>query len=156
MEIHKDLPIPSPLQIKRLLARVNKAAFIRRLPGLEETVFAQIDCLQCARCCKGYSPRFKTPDVVRISKKMGCKQSDFIANYLRLDEDNDYVTKASPCAFLAENNTCDIYDFKPSDCGRFPYIGEDIFVKKHALTAKNAEFCPAVQLALQIVASWVA
>jgi Fe-S-cluster containining protein len=141
----------SSAQLKRLLKKAHTQAVIQALPAIEEQVFKEVDCLTCARCCKNYSPRFKTPDIVRISKHLGLRQSDFIGQYLRLDEDNDYVTQTQPCPFLERDNTCRIYEQRPSDCARFPYIGEDILVKKAALTTKNAEFCPAVQRALELI-----
>lgn len=141
-----------PRQVKRLLAQAAKARAYRLLPELHADAFAQVDCLACARCCKGYSPRFKTPDVVRIAKVLGLKQGTFIEQYLRLDEDNDYVTRSQPCPFLGPDNACTIYDDRPSDCARFPYTDEDVMLKRPALTAKNAEFCPAVQHVLAALA----
>jgi hypothetical protein len=44
---------------KNFLAKAGKNAVLKRLPELHEKAFQQIDCLQCARCCKRYSPRFK-------------------------------------------------------------------------------------------------
>ncbi|MEJ7913815.1 MAG: YkgJ family cysteine cluster protein, partial [Chitinophagaceae bacterium] len=41
-------------------------------------------------------------------------------------------------------NYCSIYDVRPSDCARFPYTGEDVFIKRPKLTLKNASFCPIV------------
>ena len=103
-----------------------------------------MDCLQCAACCKNYSPRFKTPDVKRIAKHLNLKESEFIAAYLRVDEDGDFVVKRTPCPFLGSDNHCTIYNVRPSDCARFPYTDEDVLVKRPALTLKNATFCPIV------------
>lgn len=139
----------SPKRIKRLLQQAEKARLYRALPQMHEQAFEEVDCLSCARCCKGYSPRFKTPDIVRIAKGLGMRQGEFVETYLRLDEENDYVTRTQPCPFLEQDNTCRIYKDRPSDCARFPYTDEDVLLKKPALTAKNAEFCPAVQHVLQ-------
>jgi Fe-S-cluster containining protein len=109
----------------------------------------QINCLDCARCCKNYSPRFKTPDIKRISKYLKLKESVFIEKYLLLDNEGDYVTNTKPCPFLAGDNTCSIYDQRPSDCERFPYTDEDVFFKRTSITMKNAEFCPAVHVVME-------
>jgi Fe-S-cluster containining protein len=122
---------------------------LARLPELHEEAFRQIDCLQCANCCKRYSPRFKTPDIKRIAKHLQLKESDFIERYLRLDEEGDYVVKSTPCPFLGPDNRCGIYDVRPSDCERFPYTDEDVLVKRPALTQKNASFCPIVYFVLE-------
>lgn len=126
------------------LKRCDQRKVIRRLPELHEAVFSQIDCLQCANCCKNHSPRFKIPDIKRISKFLGMKEGAFIQQYLRLDEDNDYVLQQQPCSFLQSDNTCAIYDVRPSDCARYPYTDEDVLLKRPGLTLKNTEVCPAV------------
>ncbi|MFN4977386.1 MAG: YkgJ family cysteine cluster protein [Bacteroidota bacterium] len=128
---------------KQYLARVDKNKAIRVLPSLHEEAFEQVDCLACANCCKNYSPRFKTPDIKRISKVLSLKESVFIERYLRIDEEGDYVLKSKPCPFLGTDNYCSIYDDRPSDCRRFPYTDEDVFVKRPQLTLKNTSFCPA-------------
>src|SRR5690348_11221244 len=82
---------------KRFLAKADKNKVLRALPQLHEEAFEKIDCLSCAACCKNYSPRFKTPDIKRISKHLGLKEGDFIETYLKTDEEGDYVVKSSPC-----------------------------------------------------------
>lgn len=131
------------------LNKVNKNSALKQLPKLHEQAFEQVSCLDCARCCKNYSPRFKMPDIKRISKSMGMKETAFITTYLYQDEDGDYVTKSKPCPFLQENNECGIYDDRPSDCARFPYTDEDVLIKRKNITLKNAEFCPAVFYVLE-------
>ena len=111
--------------------------------------FAKIDCLQCARCCKNYSPRFKTPDIKRISRLLQLKESVFIEKYLQLDEDGDYVAVSKPCPFLGADNKCSIYEDRPSDCRRFPYTDEDVLLKRPGLTQKNSTFCPIVVSVLE-------
>ena len=122
---------------------------LERLPEFHEEAFQRIDCLQCANCCKNYSPRFKTPDIKRISRHLGLRESELIEQYLRLDEDGDYVVKTTPCPFLGADNYCSIYDVRPSDCERFPYTDEDVLVKRPALTQKNSTFCPIVYFVLE-------
>jgi len=134
---------------KRLLEKGNKNKMLKALPDLHEEAFSKIDCLQCANCCKNYSPRFKTPDIKRIAKVLGMKEGDMVATYLRLDEEGDYFVKHAPCPFLAADNTCNIYEDRPSDCRRYPYTDEDVLLKRVALTLKNATVCPAVFTVLE-------
>jgi Fe-S-cluster containining protein len=129
-------------QFRQFLQRADKNHVLKQLPDLHEEAFAKIDCLTCAACCKNYSPRFKTPDVKRISKHLRMKESDFIEAYLRVDEEGDFVVKTSPCPFLGSDNYCSIYDVRPSDCSRFPYTDEDVLIKRQQLTLKNSTFCP--------------
>lgn len=127
---------------KRMLEKGNKNKILKALPDLHEEAFEQIDCLQCANCCKNYSPRFKNPDIKRIAKLLKMKEGEFTDTYLRLDEDNDYVLKQKPCPFLAEDNTCNIYEDRPSDCRRYPYTDEDVLIKRVPLTLTNSTVCP--------------
>ena len=127
---------------KQFLARADKNKVLKALPQYHEEAFEKIDCLKCANCCKNYSPRFKTPDIKRISRHLKMKEGDFIETYLKLDEDGDYVANTAPCPFLGDDNFCGIYDQRPSDCVRFPYTDEDVILKRPALTTKNLTFCP--------------
>lgn len=127
---------------KNFLERADKNKVLKELPQLHEEAFEKVDCLQCAACCKNYSPRFKTPDVKRISKHLGIKESVFIEAYLKVDEDGDFVVRSTPCPFLGADNFCSIYEVRPSDCARFPYTDEDVIIKRQKLTLKNASFCP--------------
>lgn len=121
---------------------------LKLLPALHEEAFEHVDCLDCAACCKNYSPTFNTTDVKRIAKHLKLKESVFIETYLKLDADNDFVVKQSPCPFLGVDNYCSIYEVRPRDCERFPYTNEDVLIKKKNLTLKNASFCPAVSFVL--------
>ena len=142
------MPQADKLQLQKyrqFLQRADKNKVLKALPMLHDEAFSKINCLECAACCKNYSPRFKTPDIKRISKHLRLKESDFIEKYLRLDEDGDYVVKSKPCPFLGPDNYCSIYEVRPSDCERFPYTDEDVFIKRTHITLKNAEFCPIVR-----------
>lgn len=136
-------------QYKHFLKTASKNKVLKQLPDLHEEAFSQIDCLQCAACCKNYSPRFKTPDIKRISKHLRMKESAFIETYLTLDTEGDYVVRSTPCPFLGSDNFCSIYDERPSDCHRFPYTDEDVILKRPQLTLKNSEFCPAVFVVME-------
>jgi len=134
---------------KNYLQRADKNKVLRQLPDLNEEAFEKVDCLKCANCCKSFSPRFKTPDIKRISKHLKLKEGDFIETYLKLDEDGDYVVKSSPCPFLGEDNFCSIYDQRPSDCQRFPYMDEDFILRRQPMALKNSSFCPITYYVLE-------
>ena len=149
METWEKLSADHQKQYKQFLQRADKNKVLKVLPDLHEEAFEKIDCLTCANCCKNYSPRFKTPDIKRISKILRLKESVFIDTYLDLDTDGDYVTKTKPCPFLGTDNYCSIYEDRPSDCKRFPYTDEDVLIKRPAITLKNSSFCPAVHYVLE-------
>lgn len=134
---------------KQFLARADKNKVLKQLPTLNEEAFEKVDCLQCANCCKSYSPRFKTPDIKRISKYVGMKEGVFIDTYLKIDQEGDYILQSKPCSFLGADNYCTIYDVRPSDCSRFPYTDEDVLIKRPQITIKNSSFCPITYYVLE-------
>lgn len=106
--------------------------------------FENIDCLACANCCSTTSPIFRDVDVKRIAKHFRMKPVDFENEYLRMDEDNDWVLKSSPCAFLDDDNSCSIYDVRPLACREYPHTDRKRMDPILDLTLKNTEVCPAV------------
>lgn len=110
-----------------------------------EHIFAQTDCLTCANCCKTTSPIFTNRDVERISKYRGVRPADFVENYLRIDEDGDYVLKSSPCVFLNSDNTCQVYDVRPKACREYPHTDRRKMTAILDLTYRNTLVCPAVE-----------
>ncbi len=119
------------------------------LPDLHEEAFSNIDCLQCANCCKTISPRFKPPDIKRIAKYLGMKEAAVIDQYLLMDKEGDYVTKSSPCPFLDSDNYCSIYPARPGDCENYPYTDSYHFFKRPNITYLNSTICPAVYFVLE-------
>lgn len=110
---------------------------------LHDAEFKKTDCLKCANCCKTTGPLFTFADIERISKYLRQKPQQFIDQYLRIDEDKDYVLKSVPCAFLDGDNMCFIYDFRPKACREFPHTDRKKFQQISDLTLKNVEICPA-------------
>ena len=110
---------------------------------LHDEEFKKSDCLQCANCCKTTSPIFTKKDIERISKSFRIKTRQFIDTYLNVDDDQDYVLKSSPCTFLAEDNTCNIYEVRPKACQEYPHTNRKSFEKISDLTLQNVAICPA-------------
>lgn len=109
-----------------------------------DKVFKKIDCLSCANCCKTTSPIFRDVDIKRISSKLRMPIGKFIDSYLKIDEDKDYVLKQSPCVFLSNDNTCDIYEDRPLACKEYPHTNRKNMFQILDLTLKNSQICPAV------------
>lgn len=110
---------------------------------LHEEEFKRTDCLECANCCKTTGPLFTNADVERIAKHFKQKPQQFIDQYLRIDEENDYVLKQVPCTFLGKDNYCSIYDVRPKACREFPHTDRKKFQQISNLTIKNVAICPA-------------
>lgn len=111
---------------------------------LHDEVFQNIDCLDCANCCKTTSPIFRDVDIVRLSKHLKIKPGDFINMHLKLDKEGDYVLKKSPCLFLGSDNRCSVYEQRPLACKEYPHTNRRKMFQILDLTVKNTEVCPAV------------
>lgn len=109
-----------------------------------QEVFAEIDCLTCANCCKTTSPIFYETDIERLAKALRIKPGDFVEKYLRIDDEKDYVLKSSPCTFLGSDNYCSVYDNRPKACREYPHTNRKKMVQIMELTLKNTLVCPAV------------
>ncbi len=134
---------------KQFLEKAIMSKTLKLLPELHEEAFSKVDCLECANCCKNYSPRFKQPDIKRIAKRLKIKEGELVSRYLKLDMEGDYVVQQSPCPFLGKDNYCRIYEDRPSDCSRYPYTDEDVFLKRIGITLKNSLVCPAAFLVIE-------
>jgi len=110
---------------------------------LHEAEFERTDCLTCANCCKTTGPLFTDKDIDRISKHFKQKPQQFIAQYLKVDDENDYVLQRVPCSFLGLDNYCSIYEVRPKACREFPHTDRKKFQQITDLTLKNVAICPA-------------
>jgi len=113
--------------------------------SMHEEVFAETDCLTCARCCRTTGPLLTKQDIGRISKRQGMKPADFEKQYLRVDEDGDWVMKSLPCPFLElDTNKCTIYEYAPKACRQYPHTNHPNMKSILGLTETNVRHCPAV------------
>jgi Fe-S-cluster containining protein len=115
----------------------------RTMGDLHREAFNQIDCLECANCCKTTGPLFTATDIGRIASHLKVKPGVFVERYLRLDEDGDHVLKEVPCTFLGADNFCSIYEVRPKACREYPHTDRRKFHQIGALTLKNTAICPA-------------
>ncbi len=112
--------------------------------SLHEKVFEEIDCLECANCCKTTSPMLFPKDIERMADAVRMKPSLFSDKYIKIDEDGDFVFKSSPCPFLKEDNYCSIYEDRPKACREYPHTNRKNMPQILDLTYKNIKVCPAV------------
>ena len=132
---------------KKLLAvlkKKNSNEVDKTFHRLHDEAFEKIDCLQCANCCKTTSPIFYQRDIERLAKHFRIRPSEFIEQYLHIDEDKDYVLNVAPCPFLGDDNYCSVYDSRPTACREYPHTDRKRIQQIFDLTLKNASVCPAV------------
>ena len=147
---------PDFKELARSKRKENKKFFARLLGqdpkllneqfhSMHEEVFAETDCLTCARCCRTTGPLLTKQDIGRIANKQGMKAADFEKQYLRVDEDGDWVMKSLPCPFLElDTNKCTIYEYAPKACRQYPHTDYPNMKSILGLTETNVRHCPAV------------
>lgn len=147
--------------------RKENQAFLKRLRKLKggkvdelffeshQKVFSCIDCLDCAHCCTSTGPLFSSKDIERISKSLKMKPGRFVEQYLRIDEDGDYVLQELPCPFLGADNYCGIYEVRPKACREYPHTDHDKMQQQFKILKKNVEICPAAFYVLEDVKSQI-
>lgn len=111
---------------------------------LHEEAFSCIDCLECANCCRSLGPAIYDKDIERMAKALKMKPSQVAEQYLRVDEDGDYVFKTMPCPFLLPDNYCSIYEARPKACREYPHTDRKKFHQIYKLTVRNSSTCPIV------------
>lgn len=111
---------------------------------LHQEAFNQFDCLDCANCCSSISPIITQSDIDRLAKHLKVKPAEILQKYLYMDEDGDFVFKATPCPFLGADNYCSVYEGRPKACREYPHTDRRKMIQILDLTKKNCEFCPIV------------
>ena len=84
---------------------------------LSPEVWAEVDCLSCANCCKSMSPTFTPKDIKRIAAHLEMKPAEFKSTWLEYDKkDKDWLNVSRPCQFLdLKSNMCSIYEVRLDD-----------------------------------------
>jgi len=126
------------------LKKFNKRTLDDKVHGLHNAFFAKYDCLSCGNCCRSLGPRITTTDIERLARRLKLKAGSFTEQYLRIDEDGDFVFKTMPCPFLGSDNYCSVYDARPRACREYPHTDRVNFYQIIDLSLKNAGVCPVV------------
>lgn len=141
----KNLALNHKKDYKKLASRLKNNNNVDNIfNNLHNEEFMHINCLDCANCCKSLGPRLRETDIKRISKQLKIKESEFVSQYLNIDEDNDFVFKSMPCPFLMENNYCSVYESRPKACKDYPHTNHKNIKSNLNLHIKNSETCPVV------------
>ena len=112
--------------------------------GAAKEVWAEVDCLSCANCCKKMTPTFTTKDIKRISAHFNETPEAFRKKWLRKDRNKDLINKTEPCQFLnLKDNKCSIYEIRPADCAGFPHLTKTKWGEYAHIHKQNIDFCPA-------------
>lgn len=120
-----------------------------RVNRLFEGVDAEIDCMECANCCKKQSPVIQESELWNISDYFQMDPETFKEKYITFDGDQ-MIMKQNPCIFL-NNNLCSIYEFRPADCASYPHLDQRSIVFKLHTIMGNYSACPIVFNVIEIL-----
>lgn len=132
----------------RLLNRINRKAprntqsFAKKA---NEKAWKDLDCLECANCCKAMTPTYTNADMKRIAAHMEISVDEMKQRWLKKERGTgDWINKTTPCQFLdLKTNLCSIYEVRPADCAGFPHLHKRRFVDYVHVHKQNVSECPA-------------
>jgi Fe-S-cluster containining protein len=126
------------------LKKKRKAGLDLLMQQLHEAAFEEIDCLQCANCCKTTGPLLLSKDIDRLASALNIRPAIFAETFLKRDEDGDDIFKTMPCPFLGSDQYCTVYEARPNACREYPHTQQRDQLQKLKITYENSLICPAV------------
>jgi Fe-S-cluster containining protein len=135
---------------RHLKRRDHSDRILRRIAeGIEE----QIDCTQCANCCRVATAKVAERDVERLARYFRMTPADFLAEYTTESAEEGTIlrrTEEAGCVFL-EGNECTVYEARPETCQRFPHVvrGNGSIVSRMWEFTDRACYCPIVYNSLE-------
>jgi Fe-S-cluster containining protein len=110
---------------------------------LADRISAQIDCTQCANCCRETTTPLDEKETERLAAALGLTVPDLQANYLQFEKDyGGYWYLPAPCPML-EGNLCRVYRARPDSCREYPHLHND-FRAASISRINNTFICPIV------------
>jgi Fe-S-cluster containining protein len=135
---------------RHMKSRDHSDRILRRIAeGIEE----QIDCTQCANCCRVATATVTERDAERLARTLRIKPARFLADYTDETEEEGRIlrrTEESGCVFL-NGNECTVYDARPDSCQKFPHVvrGAGSLASRMWQFADRACYCPIVYNSLE-------
>ena len=124
----------------------------RRLKKIAQEIEQQIDCTQCANCCRVATTKLTERDVEKIAKFLRIKPAQFLRDYTTGSEEEGLILKRddSGCIFLS-GNECTIYESRPHTCEDFPHLvrGAGSLLSRLWEMPDRATYCPIVYNSLE-------
>ncbi len=124
----------------------------KRFRALALEVEDQIDCRQCANCCRVATARLIERDVTKLAKSMRISETQFIREYTEESAEEGLILKRGEhgCVFL-NGNDCLVYEVRPASCEDFPHLvrGSGSVTAKMWDFKDRACYCPIVYNTLE-------
>lgn len=133
-------------QYRRLLQKCDAA--IEEIDAIVhrhyKEVSEQIECRECANCCKVFRPLLRAEDIDRLARHLKIPKEDFITQYIvEYENGQGCFFKLTPCPFLVDN-ACTVYTDRPDICRSYPNLHGERFVFSLNDILSNCSVCPIV------------
>ena len=123
---------------------------------LDAYVASQIDCRQCANCCRELAAALGDEDVARLARAEGITPEQFEQKYLdKTDDSGRFLIRQKPCSLLA-GKLCRHYAARPESCAEFPFLHKADFVTRSVMALWNLPYCPIVYNVYELLKAEVA
>ena len=126
----------------------------RRLRRFGEQIEAEIDCRECANCCRVTEVGITERDVEKLAKFLGMSEREFVEQHTALDDEGKPILKRGDggCVFL-EGNLCSVYEARPHNCENFPHVvrGSGSIASRMWQFLDRASYCPIVYNWMEVV-----
>ena len=125
----------------------------RILRRIAEGIQEQIDCTQCANCCKVATVQVSERDVERLARYLRIQPTQCLAEYTMENSEEGTILRRSEdrgCVFL-DGTACTVYEARPDICQRYPHLvrGSGSIASRMWQFIDRASYCPIVYNSLE-------
>ena len=138
---------------ERFRKHLKRHNFVERnFRRIAQNIEDQIDCSQCANCCRQATVRLAERDIEKLAKFLRIKPAQFVREYCQESEEEGLILKRieTGCVFL-DGNLCSVYEARPGNCEDFPHLvrGQGSLLSRMWEFKDRACYCPIVYNALE-------
>jgi Fe-S-cluster containining protein len=122
---------------------------------LANEVQQQVDCTECANCCRNSEVTVSKAEIDRIASYLDVSPETVIRLYTAAESEGSerrvLASFSDACVFL-DGNLCMIYEARPKTCRDFPHVavGSHTLGGRLASHARWAALCPIIYNTLEV------
>jgi uncharacterized protein len=109
---------------------------------LYQEIVAEIDCTDCANCCREITPVLEQEDIEAFAQGLRILPKELTDKYM-LKNEKGFSFSQAPCQFLHEKR-CTNYGARPKDCQSYPHLHKDDMMSRLMGVVENYCICPIV------------
>jgi Fe-S-cluster containining protein len=119
----------------------------RQFRRAAQEVHGEIDCRQCAECCRVTEVQLAGRDIENLARHLRISAAQFRREYTETGEEGELILRRTGdgCVFLSGND-CTVYEARPGNCERFPHLlrGNGSVAFRMWQFVDRAAYCPIV------------